>query len=126
MLYFVIVYPIVAVEVIMTSTFLGEGGGGAGAESECCVPSAVDFKAAGGSVVHFASRALNCCKHDMGTLHSLLGKCRNTQNNAHPPFWWSCKVYSVLGCSLARLRYKCIENTVKVLQYELPQIKQYR
>ena len=38
--------------------------------SECCVSSAIDFKAASGSIVPYysGSRASDYCKHDMGTL----------------------------------------------------------
>ena len=56
---------------------------------ECCVPSGLDFEAAGDSVVCYfvSSRASSCCKHDMGMV-----KSRNSRKSTHPPLWQTWKV----------------------------------
>ena len=65
--------------------------------SECCVPSGLDFEAAGDSVVRyfcvqlFALRASSRCKHDVGAL-SWLNVETVERAPTPPPLWQTCKV----------------------------------
>ena len=74
-------------------------------QSECCVPSGLDFEATSGSVVHyvqlFVSKASSRYKHDVW---SFMVKCGNTQKSTHILFSILVRC-SAHGHSFVRLRY---------------------
>ena len=73
--------------------------------SECCVPSGLDFEAAGGSVVCyycFVLRASSHCKHDMGALSWLNAEAFE---RAPIPLFGRLVRCSTHGLSFTRLWY---------------------
>ena len=81
--------------------------------SECCVPSGLDFEAAGGSIVRyclsnsFASRASTRCKHGMGALSWLNAVTLKRAPNPPPSLWRTCKVLHpwALFCETTALKF---------------------
>ena len=80
---------------------------------ECCVPSGLNFEAAGDSVVHlfgvqlFASRASSHCKHDVGDLSWLNAE---TVERAPTPLFCGLVRCSAHGPFFARLLYIHVAN----------------
>ena len=64
--------------------------------SECCVPSGLNFEAAGGSVVRYSSKASNHCVHDMGSLSWLNAETLKRAPTVFHPWTLICKTTVML------------------------------